>query len=156
MTVNNDNSEFLAGVLRDRLADGLTFAAAMGARLYHEGVTENTHLTFPDGPFEPEEIAGPHSKPGEYPARETGQGAENIDFQAASPAPGSSTYMVSRFGVRGERSGFGPFGNNTHRGGMHLYWLTVYRNRKGPLDVMRENREAIRQAFIRGVGRKGE
>lgn len=118
---------------------GVQFVASRASQLYKEAVRAKTHDTFPVGPFDP-----PHSVPGEFPDRETGQGHDSIDWEA------NEGQLAAAFGVRGPTTGEGPRGDHQQAGGMHLIWLTA-KGRKGPEDIVSENRKELEAAFKLGV-----
>lgn len=142
MPIVRDNREAVRRKLLAKLAAGLAFAAREGADLYREAVKEKTHDTFPRGPFKP-----PHSSPGEFPDRETGQGHDNIHWELRSD------HKAAAFGVKGTTHGAGPY-PPTHKiaGGMHLIWLTGAKGRrKGPVDILTEHSTEIAREFVDGT-----
>ena len=127
--------------LKRRLAAGMLSCAQEGAKLYRKEVTKVTESGFPSGPF-----PGPHSSPGEFPYRETGQGADNIavELLPAEPAAG--------FGLKGPKTGSRKRGHRK-AGGLHLSFL-MGQGRLGPDSVVRNDKAALAAAFIKGAGRR--
>lgn len=132
------------------LRAGLTALVRAASEQYRSDVTQVTEEPTDDLRFE-----GPHSQPGEYPHKETGQGEANITF-AVDRVDGE---LVGRFGVMGEESGFGPFAGHSVPGGQHLVHLSHGRHpvtgeffgRLGMDRTIPDNVEAMRQAFIEGI-----
>lgn len=142
MPIVRNNRHVLARLLQAKLAAGLSFAVREGAEQYRNAVKAKTHDTFPTGPFKP-----PHSSPGEFPDRETGQGHDNIAWELRSDK------KAAAFGVKGAARGEGPR-KPTHSiaGGMHLIWLTGARGkRKGPKDVVNDHKVELADQFIEGA-----
>lgn len=142
MPIVRNNRHVLSRLLTAKLAAGLSFAVREGADKYRDAVKAKTHDTFPTGPFKP-----PHSQPGEYPDRETGQGHDNIAWELRGDK------KAAAFGVKGSRTGSGPTKPyHSQAGGMHLIWLTGARGkRKGPKDVVNENKVDLADHFIEGA-----
>ena len=131
-----------------RLRAGLEAWVRCGHQLYRDAVTAVTEEPDDNGNF-----PGPHSQPGEYPHKETGQGEVNIDYGVDRNQDTGG--LRARFGVRGEASGFGPFGNHRVAGGQHLVHLSHGRDRLGRLfgrlgmdQIVADNREKLNRAFI--------
>lgn len=142
MPIVRDNRKIIERLIAAKLAAGLSYVARKGAEIYRNEVKAKTHGTFPTGPFEP-----PHSQPGEFPDRETGQGHDNIHWELRGDK------KASAFGVKGSAHGVGPR-KPTHNvaGGMHLIWLTGAKGkRKGPKDVVTENKPRLADQFIEGA-----
>lgn len=141
MPIVRDNTAVLKRLIEAKLAAGLSYAVREGADIYRKEVSAKTHDTFPGGPFKP-----PHSRKGEFPDRETGQGHESIDWELRRDR------KAAAFGVKGER-GVGPKKPyHSIPGGMHLIWLTGARHRrKGPVEVFQENRSEFATQFIEGA-----
>lgn len=127
--------------LKRRLAAGMLRCAQEGAKLYRAEVTRITEAGFPRGPF-----PGPHSSPGEFPNRETGQGADNITFELLPAEPAAA------FGVKGPKRGSRKPGHR-RPGGLHLSYL-MGQGRLGPDSIVRDDKELLAQAFIRGAKSK--
>lgn len=100
-----------------------------------EEPTENADGTF--------SFDGPHSSPGEYPHKETGQLVENLDYGV------DRDQLAARWGVRGEDTGF-QFPGNEHAGGEHWVWL-ANRGWRGMDDLHMELLSEAEQWFFRGV-----
>ncbi len=142
MPIVRDNTRVITRLIEAKIAAGLSFAAREGAEKYRDAVIQKTHDTYPTGPFKP-----PHSRPGEYPDRETGQGQENIAWELRGDK------RASAYGVKGPTTGTGPK-KPTHsdRGGLHLIWLTGAKHRrKGPVQIFDEHKEDILEACREGL-----
>lgn len=126
---------------RAKIAAGLYASALEGAQLYLRNVTKKTEPNHPTGPF-----PGPHSSPGEYPYRETGQGSENIRAEI------NVATLEAGFGVMGAKQGIGPKGAHQEAGGIHLIEL-ILMGRRGPDNTLLENKEQVAQAFKRAARR---
>lgn len=124
--------------LKRKLANGMLRCAEEGAKLYRKEVTKVTERGFPSGPF-----PGPHSSTGEYPYRETGQGADNIGFELLPGEPSAA------FGVKGPKTGTIKHGHDKP-GGLHLTDLMLD-GRLGPDSIVRDQKEQLARAFIRGA-----
>ena len=138
MPIKSNNRERIQRIINAKIKNGLSFAALAGSEIYRDGVAEKTHATFPTGPFDP-----PHSRPGDFPDRETGQGHDSIEWAIHDSG------RKAAFGVQG-KAGAGPRGDHQIAGGMHLIWLTRH-GRKGPVDVVQDNREDLAREFIAGA-----
>ena len=132
------------GAIRRKIIAGNSAAASEGAEIYREEVTATTETPV-IGPQGGISFPGPHSSPGQYPHKETGQGEANIDSED------NEELLESYFGLRGEATGFGPF-EPTHQiaGGIHLEVLNQ-RGWKGADDVLAENIERIADAYQRAA-----
>lgn len=142
MPIVRDNTRVIKRLIDAKIAAGLSFAAREGADQYRSAVIEKTHDTYPTGPFKP-----PHSRPGEYPDRETGQGHENIAWELRGDN------RAAAYGVKGPLTGTGPK-KPTHgqRGGLHLIWLTGAKHRrKGPVDIFHEHKFDLLEQFREGM-----
>jgi hypothetical protein len=137
MPIANNNRARVQRIIRSRYQAGLKAAAERGAQKYRESVIWKTHDTYPGGPF-PE----PHSAPGQYPDRETGQGWESI------AAVMDQFNDRAAFGVKGS-AGAGPYEPyHDIPGGMHLIWLTRQgSDRLGPIDIVRYQGRELSAAF---------
>ena len=120
-----DNTGLFERKLSDALDSSLLAMAEVGADAYFVEATKNEEQ---GPPFD-----GPHSRPGQYPFRETGKGSDNI---AAEGLPGQ---RCAGFGVRKE--------------GIHLIYLTN-RGRRGPIDVIKKYQSKMRVAFKVEMRRK--
>lgn len=125
------------------------------AQIYKQKLTENRNAGSPNGPFNP-----PYSASGGWPATQTGQGAENVDFEHVGDEGGE---WVSGFGVKGPSNGTsrnvssssddaGPSADRREPGGMHLIDL-VKRGWKGPAEVLQEFKDEIAQRCIGKISR---
>lgn len=130
MPIVKDNTRRVIAVMQGRIAAGLSSAAKEGAEQYQEALRARTHATYPDGPFDP-----PHSSPGDFPDRETGQGHDSVDWSRAT-----RTRRQAAFGVLGD-AGEGPRGDHRIAGGMHLIWL-MSQGRLGPTDIVTRSQYA--------------
>lgn len=137
MIIAKNNTPQFVQMLRKQVAGGLESAAKKGAELYKRDVSTQTHSTYPTGPFNEFESASP----GEFPARRTGQGEENIAHEL------SKSGRSAAFGVKGDNGTNKP--PNKHSGGKHLVYLTG-RGFLGPADTLRNNRAALFVAFVTG------
>jgi hypothetical protein len=137
------NTRRLNRLIRAKIDAGLKFMAEEASELYRDEVTAKTHPEYPEGAPTGDPFPPPHSEPGEFPDRETGQGEENITFEAHEG--------ISAFGVLGVDQGTGPK-PPTHResGGMHLIYL-VRQGRLGPEEIVLRYPTELIEAFRRGA-----
>ena len=140
------NERELSNLIRKKLAAGIKNVVAHADKEYRKRVTEVTEEPeiLPDGDIE---FPGPHSTPGQYPHKETGQGEANVDHGISD----SGETIEGRFGVRGEATGFGPFPGHEIAGGQHLMWLVTRGRRKGLDDLWFEITADLADRFKTGV-----
>lgn len=132
-----------------RMVAGLTAIAKRAHEIYREDVTQVTEDPTDEGAF-----LGPHSQPGEYPHKETGQGEANIEFAVGV----ENGQPAARFGVRGEQSGI-QFPGNSVPGGQHLVHLSHGRhpvtgeffNRLGMDRTVPDNIDELRQVALEAI-----
>lgn len=125
------------------VCDALNAVAERGADMYQEALSAKTHPEFPAGRLDGDPFPPPHSSPGEYPDRETGQGHDSVDFAVDCVA------LVSRFGLRGDGPSYGI--THSQPGGLHLNYSESKKDspnrRKDFTDIVYENLGELAQVF---------